>query len=574
MSDLADTRRYFDALFLRKPRELSVNVWSIKRPEEKRGKRSLYAVTVGGAVGEAEAKRVDCDVYAGVGFAPRGASQTIGPYRRLSKTNVAGIAGLWCDLDVNGGPEGKTGAAPDRDAALELVRRAPLPPSMMVDSGYGIQCYWLFDEPWIFGTPEERQGAGELAWKWQEKLRRIAGELHPDFGMDSVADVSRVLRVPGTFNLKGGLRAPVRLIELDEDVRYDPQAFEQHVANVQLSLTGSHAANGAAIADDIVIDLRCDADPPFEKFDALKDVDDLFASAWSRDRADDPATRNWTASSWDMALVDRLVRARWTNQEMTDTLVAHRRLHKCDLKRPDYYVRTIARARATIEEDAVDQQRVEAIEELIAPPVTVEDSDPSHILGLFEKVVGVPLLSFVQFGRDPDEGGVFELQLAGKFAGQSVRIGDAETLLNPLKVRARVMTVTGILPPAVKRDTWDKVIERLMRVRVLHESDGEDAVGVLSQWLRSYLAATLSADRKEALQHGYPHIHEGRLFLSRDHLQTFVKTRFGERVQRRDLQAALRAAGFQNGAVSYRKDDGSPGTVSMYSRTTDERDTA
>ncbi len=555
----AETLAYFDALFARKPDDLTVVIW-VKGAEEK---RTTYALTPAAAARTAEG--AEGDVYAGVGFAPPGAGKTLGPRRRPSKSQVAGIVGLWCDIDVNGGPEGKQGAAPDRDAATELAHSL-LPPTLLVDSGYGVQAYWLFDEPWLFSTGEERAGAQELEAKWLAALGACV-----DWKLDATHDPTRVLRVPGTFNLKGGLKAPVRLVHIDEDARYSIEDFAPHVAEVQLSL--SHALNGSAPADDIAVDVRADAEPPFEKFSALAEVDELFASAWARSRQGD-RSQKWSASEWDMALCDRAVRARWTDQELTDLMVAARRKHGDDLKRPDYYARTIARARATIDLDTQEARREEAIAELVAPPVSASDHDPDHVLSLFEQVVGVPLCRFVQYGRDPDEGGVFELVLDGVFKGQTVRIGDAETLLNPLKVRARVATVTAVLPPPVKREDWDKVVERLLHVRVLHESENESSIGVLNGWLRSYLANTEGGERTDALRHGYPHVHESKLYLSREHFQSYIRTRFGERIARRDLQSWLRAAGFATETVSYRKANGRSTTVSLYARPVTEGDTA
>lgn len=560
----SEALRYFGALLEGRPSELPVVIWT-KGAEEK---RTTYALSAEAAVGTALA--AEGDVYAGVGYAPANAHKSLGSRRRPSKSQVAGIVGLWCDVDVNGGPEDKRGAAPSREVALELVKRAPLAPSMLVDSGYGLQPYWLLSEPWIFGGAEERAGACELAAKWYEVLRAIARDLDAGFGIDGTADISRVLRVPGTFNLKGGLRAPVELLEMVE-VRYDLEDFAPHVAEVQLSLSHSLGVNGATPADDITIDVRADAKPPFEKFSALSEVDELFASAWSRSRHDDRSEK-WSASEWDMALCDRAVRAQWTDQELTDLMVAARQKHGDDLKRPDYYARTIARVRATVDLDVANARREEAIAELVAPPVSADDHDPEHVLSLFEQVVGVPLSKFVQYGRDPDEGGVFELVLAGVFSGQTVRIGDAEQLLNPLKVRARVATVTAVLPPPVKREDWDKVVERLLRVRDLHESANESSVGVLNGWLRSYLASTEGGERTEALRHGYPHVHEGKLYVSREHFQSYVRTRFGERITRRDLQSWLRAAGFTSESISYRKADGKGTTVSLYARPVNEGD--
>lgn len=550
--------RYFEALFAGKPGELPGVVW-VKAPDD--SKRTTYALGPEAAARAAE--QATGDVYAGVGFAPKGASKTIGPRGRPSASQVAGIAGLWADLDVNGGPENKAGVAPDRTAAIELAR-SMLAPSMLVDSGYGVQAYWLFDEPWLFGSAAERAGAKELEAKW---LKALAQRV--EWKLDSVHDVSRVLRVPGTFNCKGGAKAPVRLIELDGDdaPRYALDAFSEHVEHVQLTLShvASSNGNGVAPADEILVDVRGDAEPPFEKFEALIEVDDLFASAWNRKRNDD-RSGSWSASEWDMALCDRGVRARWTNQELTDLMVAARRKHGDDLKRPDYYARTIARARATIDLTEFEARREEAISELEAPPVTAADNDPEHVLALFETVVGVPLARFVQYGRDPDEGGVYELVLAGPFDGHSVRVPDAETLLNPVKVRARLLAVCGQLPPPIKRDRWENVIGRVAPHRELHESEHENAVGVLHGWLRSYIAFNEAGDRAEAIRNGWPHVHEGELYLSREHFGEFVRTRFGEKVHRRDLQSWLKAAGFESRVVSYRKDNGRNSTTSLYAR--------
>lgn len=549
-----DTARYFEQLFEHKPEGLSVVIWSKGETE----KRTSYPQTAEAAC--VAALDAAGDVYAGVGFAPAGADRAIGPRRRPSKAQIAGLVGLWADIDVNGGPEGKTGAAPDLEAAQRLAG-ALLPPTMLVHSGYGLQAYWLFHEPWIFGLTEERAGAQELEAKW---LAALAAQV--DYKLDATHDPTRVLRVPGTFNLKGGLKAPVVLVECEPDNRYDIEDFGPHIAGVQLALGQS-----VTTADEITVSVDKDAKPPFDKFTALSEVDELFESAWSRSRQDE-RTKAWSASEWDLALCDRAVRARWNDQELTDLMVAARKKHGDNLKRPDYYARTIARCRATIDLSTQEARREEAIAELTAPPVTASDNDPEHVLGLFETVVGVPLKKFVQYGRDPDEGGVFELVLAGIFEGQSVRIGDAETLLNPLKVRARIATVTAILPPAVKRDDWDGVIERLLRVRELHESESESTAGVLASWLRHYLANTEGGDRDEALRQGYPHVHEGKLYLSREHFQSYIRTRFAERVTRRDLQSWLRSDGFTSERISFRKADNKTSSVSLYCRAVGEKD--
>lgn len=68
---------------------------------------------------------------------------------------------------------------------LELQMSA-IPPSFLVHSGHGIHAYWLL---------EERLYDLELA---KSLLKRLATH----FDADRCYDVARILRVPGTYNLK------------------------------------------------------------------------------------------------------------------------------------------------------------------------------------------------------------------------------------------------------------------------------------------------------------------------------------------------------------------------------------
>jgi hypothetical protein len=361
-------------------------------------------------------------------------------------------------------------------------------------------------------------------------------------------------------------------LKADEDARYDIADFEPHVREIQLTL-GSAPSNGAAPADEIVVDVNKDAQPPFDKFTALSEVDDLFAQAWKRDKAGDPKRESWSASEWDMSLADRTVRARWTNQEITNLLVAARVKFRDDLKRPDYYARTIARARATIEIDVAQERRSEAMKELTSPPVSSSDYDPGNVLKNFETVINVPVAKFVQYGRDPDEGGTFELVLAGKHKGRRVRFPNFAELVDPLKFRNRIATATSILPPRYKPTDWDDAIRALLLVVEVIDEPGETGVGVLESWLTSYTAHTEAKDRGEALRAGYPHRHNGRLFIKREHLQNYLRTRYGERLNRRDLSALLKSAGFDTVHVPYRKaDGGTPTSTTLFARDIDEEE--
>src|SRR4051794_39637831 len=58
---------------------------------------------------DADAFAGQVDVYAAAGLVPR----ALGPGVRGKAPDIVGIPGVWVDVDVNGGPLNKTGAAPD-----------------------------------------------------------------------------------------------------------------------------------------------------------------------------------------------------------------------------------------------------------------------------------------------------------------------------------------------------------------------------------------------------------------------------------------------------------------------------
>jgi hypothetical protein len=73
--------------------------------------------------------------------------------------------------------------------AIKILEDGPKP-SLIVNSGYGLQAWWLFDEPFVFKTPEDRLTASKLAGAWNEWYRLKA--LKFGWGLDSVSDLARV----------------------------------------------------------------------------------------------------------------------------------------------------------------------------------------------------------------------------------------------------------------------------------------------------------------------------------------------------------------------------------------------
>lgn len=115
-----------------------------------------------------------------------------GPALRLGETgdaaHVTTLNCVWADVDGKCFSDGK-------DGALRAIDSLPLKPQIIVDSGHGFQPYWLLREPIDVAADGKRTVAV------MRGLRK-ALSASADRTLDSVHDLSRVLRLPGTRNFK------------------------------------------------------------------------------------------------------------------------------------------------------------------------------------------------------------------------------------------------------------------------------------------------------------------------------------------------------------------------------------
>jgi hypothetical protein len=139
------------------------------------------------------------DVWFGV--APR-VERLDGNQRGGASVCVA-IPALWLDVDIAGPAHRLPNLPADWAAARALIDRFPLQPTAVVNSGYGMQVWWRLAEP----VPAAQ--ASELLVRWQVTWEKIADQRGAH--LDNVANIDRVMRLPGTFNWKLGEPQPVKV---------------------------------------------------------------------------------------------------------------------------------------------------------------------------------------------------------------------------------------------------------------------------------------------------------------------------------------------------------------------------
>ena len=125
-------------------------------------------------------------------------------------------AGVTCLLALHEDVDLKHYGGSERDAWAALGT-FPLPPSLVVHSGGGLQPTWFLSVP-IAG--DDREGitrAEAIMQRLGDRLGRL----------DATHDVSRIFRVPGTWNHKYDPPRPVEVVEFDPARRYTLDQFEE-----------------------------------------------------------------------------------------------------------------------------------------------------------------------------------------------------------------------------------------------------------------------------------------------------------------------------------------------------------
>lgn len=141
-----------------------------------------------------------------------------GGKRGGSKTVVA-IFGVWSDVDVLHAVHKKTDLPPTLAAAMTLINRVGLTPTVVVDTGHGLQPYWLFHEPLVFTDDDHRHAVQELLNQFKATVAGYAAE--KTWSVDAVADLARLMRLPGTLNVKEPENPrPVRIHAHHPECRY------------------------------------------------------------------------------------------------------------------------------------------------------------------------------------------------------------------------------------------------------------------------------------------------------------------------------------------------------------------
>lgn len=234
---MSDTREWLERLYARSPGYFGITTFAYGKPR----KTKWYATDqLDKATKQIEFYSGKVDTYLSIGTheAPQ--------ETRGGESTVVSIPGFWADLDI-----GELGHKPaslpnpsDEPAALSIVDSLP-DSSLMMHSGGGLQGIWLFDEPWIFEDAADKAAAKKAIQEWGNLLEDKARGL--GFHVDKIADLARILRVPGSMNHKAGTTRPVEIRWVDKPVHNRQELIDLGIPD---SYETEPEARPDSVADD------------------------------------------------------------------------------------------------------------------------------------------------------------------------------------------------------------------------------------------------------------------------------------------------------------------------------------
>ena len=238
--------------------------------------------------------------------------------KRGKEESVKQVNCLWADLDCKDEEE--------RQKILEKLKSFKLPPSIIVNSGHGYHPYWLLSEPYLIKTDQDKL-----------KIKRCIKGLSIALNGDRTFDLPRILRVPGTKNIKDPDNLlPVEILEFKPALRYKLTEFKQFEVDVE----------------DVRLTVDISPDEIPDRFWRILGEDSKLKTTWEGKRTN---LKDDTRSGYDMALANLLIPYGFSDSEIAAILKDSPSGKGQDAK-PQYLSYTIGKARASWNKNKLSQK--------------------------------------------------------------------------------------------------------------------------------------------------------------------------------------------------------------------------
>ena len=515
-------QQFLDLLWAGKPDDLYILLWT------RQDKISHWFT------GTQEAgrflERIDrLDVYVGVGLAPR----DYGPKNRCPADEIAGIAGLWADLDLRSEAHLKS-LPTSAEEALSLIP-AGFEPTITIATGNGLHLWWLFKEPWTLDSAEERAAAADLALRWQTVIADNAHQRGWQF--EKLADLSRILRIPGTQNWKDPARPKPVTVHAYSGRRYNPGDFIELLDELGVETSRPHSSQGAG-----GLRINLNAAIPEDLLNEWLARDSRFRATWRRQRHD---LRDQSQSGYDLALADFGARAGLTDQQIVDLIIHHRRLHAQKPRtRVDYYERTISKAREGMRSNSAGRSAPHPGPVPSPPPGATDEEKRRHLLAEISSRLGFEVAEIRKIlGKEP----VYHLATA---EGNTLEFSSVSKLIEQRGFRTVVAAGLNRIIPKFKGHEWEALVQMMLDALITVDAGEElHRAGSAAVYLDQYLSETsfvrLDDDEAELPAHlrRKPAVIDGVITICLTDFQQFLLRSCGASISGNELASSLIAIG-------------------------------
>jgi hypothetical protein len=279
-----------------------------------------------------------------------------------TKEHIKEVIAFYADVEAGQDGHKKTSFYQTKEEALKTIRSFKYRPSFIIDSGHGYHCLWLFKEPYILGE--------DVDLEYYEAMNRGIQKV---LKADTTADVTRILRVPGSFNVKDPAH-PVKCELVDNSgARYNLEDFEDYITPVWST---ESAETELHLKLEKVKTSRKNLSPRINKIIS--------------EGADPSDPSNTDRSSLIQTVVDAMVAKGFTDNEIytvltdKDLKISEKILteKKTEMERKRYIALSISKARTFIK---VQQKEAEATTEEMKTGLTVLGYTKDHKVMFWHK---------------------------------------------------------------------------------------------------------------------------------------------------------------------------------------------
>ena len=533
-----------------KPEELYVLLWTL--PD----KQSHWHRDIAAAA-EFVSNARDLDVYVGVGLS----RVDYGPSRRCASGEIAGISGFWADFDLRSDAHGKKALPTTISDALSVIP-ASMPPTVVITTGNGAHAWWLFKEPYLFDSDDDRQATASLVARWNALLCLNASSR--GWAYDRLSDLARILRIPGTQNLKDRANPKDVALHSFSDRRYNLSDFAQYLDDAaipDLQAQEKAAKEWAERFTDTPLVINANAQIPQDTLDGWMAADMRFKNTWLRQRHD---LKDQSQSGYDLSLANFGIETGLTDQLVVDLIIHHRRQYgQKPRTRVDYFQRAIAKA----------SRRSPGVD---TPAVPADAPTPGHTTGTgahpgahgaseapgsrncaspdpatakallcqhISQILGVRICRFVKFtGKEP----TFHMELEeGKV--EFLNVGQ---LLSQNAVKLAIAGQVGKVIQRLKPKVWDELAQAMLDACIV-EQGGEETEweGSARMYVAQYLSETGFIDTLEGQSvqtQRKPIVLDGKIGICASDLQMYINKTTFQTLSVKAVASMLGALGGKN----------------------------